>query len=127
MAVSDHPVTPSIEVDQVWHLHLLYTRKYWDDFAKHMPFEPHHGPTKGGSQESEKFIEWYSKTLESYKNVFGMNPPVNIWPDPTVRFRDDQSWQWIDTSQYLLLPQSTVFFMLLIGMLLLIALAKFGA
>ena len=24
MAVSDHPVTPSIEVDQVWHLH-LYT------------------------------------------------------------------------------------------------------
>ena len=30
-----------------------------------------------------------------------MNPPVNIWPDPTVRFRDDQSWQWIDTSQYL--------------------------
>ena len=56
-----------------------------------------------------------------------MNPPVNIWPDPTVRFRDDQSWQWIDTSQYLLLPQSTGFFMLLIGMLLLIALAKFGA
>ena len=51
-----------------------------------MPFEPHHGPTKGGSQESEKFNEWYSKTLESYKNVFGMNPPVNIWPDPTVGF-----------------------------------------
>ena len=127
MAVSDHPVTPSIEVDQVWHLHLIYTRQYWNDFAKHMPFEPHHGPTKGGSQESEKFNEWYSKTLESYKNVFGMNPPVNIWPDPTVRFRDDQSWQWIDTSQYLLLSQSTGFFMLLIGMLLLIALAKFGA
>ena len=56
-----------------------------------------------------------------------MNPPVNIWPEPSVRFRDDQFWQWIDTSQYLLLPQSTGFFMLLIGMLLLIALAKFGA
>ena len=90
MAVSDHPVTPSIE-------------------------------------ESEKFNEWYSKTLESYNHVFGMNPPVNIWPEPSVRFRDDQFWQWIDTSQYLLLPQSTGFFMLLIGMLLLIALAKFGA
>ena len=63
MAVSDHPVTPSIEVDQVWHLHLIYTRQYWNDFAKHMPFEPHHGPTKGGSQESEKFIEWYSRLL----------------------------------------------------------------
>ena len=33
MAVSDHPVTPSIEVDQAWHLHLIYTRQYWDDFA----------------------------------------------------------------------------------------------
>ena len=22
----NHPVTPSVEVDQVWHLHLLYTR-----------------------------------------------------------------------------------------------------
>ena len=85
MAVSDHPVTPSIEVDQVWHLHLIYTCQYWNDFAKHMPFEPHHGPTKGGSQESEKFTEWYSKTLESYKNVFGMNPPVNIL-EPSVGF-----------------------------------------
>ena len=72
-------------------------------------------------------FEWYSKTLESYKNIFGMNPPVNIWPEPSVRFRDDQSWQWVDTSQFLLLPQSTGFFMLLIGLLLLIALAKFGA
>ena len=77
MAVSDHPVTPSVEVDQVWHLHLIYTRQYWDDFAKHMPFEPHHGPTKGGSQEREKFIEWYSKTLESYKNIFGQKYSCN--------------------------------------------------
>ena len=25
---ADHPVTPSDQVDQVWHLHLLYTRSY---------------------------------------------------------------------------------------------------
>src|SRR6188508_542889 len=25
-----HPVTPSDQVDQVWHLHLLYTRSYWE-------------------------------------------------------------------------------------------------
>lgn len=26
--VAEHPVTPSDQVDQVWHLHLLYTRSY---------------------------------------------------------------------------------------------------
>jgi hypothetical protein len=25
-----HPVTPSDQVDQVWHLHLTYTRSYWE-------------------------------------------------------------------------------------------------
>src|SRR5215470_1600629 len=29
IGVSDSPLTPSEAVDQVWHLHLLYTRSYW--------------------------------------------------------------------------------------------------
>ena len=126
MAVAGHPVTPSIDVDQAWHLHLVYTRHYWDDFAKHMPFEPHHGPTEGGIKEGEKFSEWYSKTLESYKNIFGMNPPVNIWPEPSVRFREEQMWQWIDTSQYVLVHQSMGFVMILIGLLFFLGLAWLG-
>lgn len=126
MAVAGHPVTPSIDVDQAWHLHLVYTRHYWDDFAKHMPFEPHHGPTEGGIKEGEKFSEWYSKTLESYKNIFGMNPPVNIWPEPSVRFREGQMWQWIDTSQYVLVHQSMGFVMILIGLLFFLGLAWLG-
>ena len=24
-----HPCTPSEQVDQAWHLHLIYTRSYW--------------------------------------------------------------------------------------------------
>ena len=126
MAVAGHPVTPSIDVDQAWHLHLVYTRHYWDDFAKHMPFEPHHGPTEGGIKEGEKFSEWYSKTLESYKNIFGMNPPVNTWPEPSVRFREGQMWQWIDTSQYVLVHQSMGFVMILIGLLFFLGLAWLG-
>ena len=126
MAVAGHPVTPSIDVDQAWHLHLVYTRHYWDDFAKHMPFEPHHGPTEGGIKEGEKFSEWYSKTLESYKNIFGMNPPVNIWPEPSARFREGQMWQWIDTSQYILVHQSMGFVMILIGLLFFLGLAWLG-
>ena len=26
-----HPVTPSDAVDQAWHLHLCYTRSYWEE------------------------------------------------------------------------------------------------
>ncbi|MGI9500267.1 MAG: glycine-rich domain-containing protein [Geminicoccaceae bacterium] len=33
MCRAGHPVTPSIEVDQAWHLHMLYTRSYWQDLA----------------------------------------------------------------------------------------------
>ncbi|MEX2389427.1 MAG: hypothetical protein WD534_16240, partial [Phycisphaeraceae bacterium] len=29
-ATADEHVTPSDEVDQVWHLHMTYTRSYWD-------------------------------------------------------------------------------------------------
>lgn len=31
--VADHPVAPSDPVDQVWHLHLLYTHSYWEEFC----------------------------------------------------------------------------------------------
>ena len=31
--VAGHPVTPSDQVDQVWHLHLSYTRSYWEEFC----------------------------------------------------------------------------------------------
>ena len=27
-----HPVTPSDQVDQAWHLHLLYTHSYWESY-----------------------------------------------------------------------------------------------
>ena len=30
---ADHPVTPSDQVDQVWHLHLLFSDTYWNDFC----------------------------------------------------------------------------------------------
>jgi hypothetical protein len=33
ICLSDQPVTPSDEVDQVWHLHLIYTQSYWKEFC----------------------------------------------------------------------------------------------
>lgn len=85
--VAGHPVTPSDEVDQVWHLHLAYTRSYWHDLCREiLGRELHHGPTKGGQSEKQKFEDWYSKTKHSYSLEFESNPPLDIWPPPEIRF-----------------------------------------
>jgi hypothetical protein len=82
-----HKVTPSDEVDQVWHLHMIYTEEYWDNFcANILQKKLHHGPTKGGEQENTKYDHWYTKTKESYLRIFGTEPPADIWPNNSVRF-----------------------------------------
>jgi hypothetical protein len=89
ICIAPHPLTPSDEVDQVWHLHLLYTRSYWDDFCRCvLEREIHHGPTKGGKQEKEKFTDWYDKTKQLYSETFGHAPPQDLWPDADQRFND---------------------------------------
>jgi hypothetical protein len=82
-----HPVTPSVDVDQVWHLHLAYTRSYWEELCGDLLGEPlHHGPTKGGEAEGAKFTDWYSQTRGSYEQIFAHQPPPDIWPPAAVRF-----------------------------------------
>lgn len=87
--VSGHFVTPSDQVDQVWHLFLLYTQQYWGEYCPNILGRPfHHGPTKGGHKEGEKFHEWYENTKTTYHEEFGQIPPVDIWPPSEVRFGD---------------------------------------
>src|SRR5262245_8668783 len=63
-----HPCCPSDEVDQVWHLHLTYTRNYWRDFCGEVLGRPvHHDPSKGGSNEHHKHVTMYLDTLASYE------------------------------------------------------------
>jgi hypothetical protein len=85
--IASHPLTPSDQVDQVWHLHLLYTESYWTDFCQHTLGRPiHHGPTKGGKQEQDKFTDWYAKTKALYQHKFHKEPPEDIWPPSKIRF-----------------------------------------
>ncbi|MUV03051.1 hypothetical protein GN157_04950 [Flavobacterium rakeshii] len=45
--VSKSSATPSDPVNQVWHLHLTYTKSYWINFCKStLQREIHHNPTK---------------------------------------------------------------------------------
>lgn len=82
-------VTPSDQVDQVWHLHLTFTKSYWIDFCqKTLEKEIHHNPTKGGIQENKKFDDFYTQTKEEYRRLFNSEPPLSIWPDNQNRFSD---------------------------------------
>jgi hypothetical protein len=98
-----HPVTPSIAVDEVWHLHLVYTRTYWEEWCEKVLGSPlHHEPTAGGAAESEKFGDWYARTLSSYHSIFKVPPPDAYWPDPARRFADCPVR--VDARTHLVLP-----------------------
>jgi hypothetical protein len=89
-ATSDVELTPSDAVDQVWHLHLTYTRDYWDRFCPKVLRRPfHHGPTAGGNVEQSRFFDQYALTLQRYEQVFGLAPPKDIWPGAARRLIDD--------------------------------------
>ncbi len=103
-----HPVTPSEEVDQAWHLHMVYTRSYWHDLCEQTLGKPlHHDPTAGGATEDAKFNDWYRKTLESYEKHFDQAPPRDIWPLPEDRFAPSPR-KWIDTRNTWTLPKRHV-------------------
>jgi hypothetical protein len=85
---SERELTPSDQVDQVWHLHLLYTQSYWIDLCQQTLGCPlHHLPTKGGGRELARFKVQYQATLDSYRACFGAEPPADIWPSVEDRFR----------------------------------------
>ncbi|MCE3229819.1 MAG: hypothetical protein K0S32_4370 [Bacteroidetes bacterium] len=89
LCIADHPLTPSDQVDQAWHLHLLYTESYWIDLCKNtLHKQIHHGPTKGGKSEGEKYNDLYERTLALYSKEFGKKAPADIWPDPKIRFSE---------------------------------------
>ncbi|AFY73681.1 hypothetical protein Syn7502_01625 [Synechococcus sp. PCC 7502] len=106
---SGHPVTPSDQVDQVWHLHLTYTRSYWEEFCSQvLQTSLHHDPTLGGEAENQKFDDWYSRTLESYERFFGVKPPAEIWSAPKDRFGRDLYFVRINTQQNWILSKLQV-------------------
>lgn len=104
--LSGHTVTPSEEVDQVWHLHMVYTKSYWHYFCRDvLGRELHHTPTGGGQDENNKFEDWYAKTLDSYQRIFQSSPPKDIWPSVRKRFATAGCGRWVDTANFWLLPK----------------------
>ena len=85
-----HDVTPSDAVDQAWHLHLTYSRDYWEVFCPLvLKADLHHGPTSGGPAEAGRYYRQYAATLAAYEAAFGEAPPAAVWPAASKRFKLD--------------------------------------
>ncbi len=78
--VSAAPVTPSIVVDHAWHMHLNFTRSYWDDLCGDILGAPLHHDPCAGDDEMPLYGRQYEATLRLYQAEFGAGAPEDIWP-----------------------------------------------
>lgn len=112
-----HEVTPSDAVDQAWHLHLTYSRDYWQTFCPEvLRADLHHGPTRGGPVERERYYRQYAATLAAYEAAFGETPPADIWPDARRRFTVDPQAIRVNLFDDIIVPRRVA---LALGLLLL--------
>src|SRR5688572_8564811 len=89
---SGHAVSPSDAVDQAWHLHLTYTRSYWQALCAGLLGRPlHHVPSDGTATDREKHRNDYTNTLASYERLFAERAPRDIWPPLARRFEKDNA------------------------------------
>ena len=92
------PVTPSRLVDEVWHLHLTFTRDYWERLTPLLPAPLHHEPASGQPGDAAHYADQYLSTLNLYAETFGMQPPADLWPDPRQSApptRAPRHWRWL--------------------------------
>lgn len=84
--------SPSEIVDKVWHMHLIYTQNYWEEFCPNILRQKlHHHPSKGGSDDAKKHKIWFSDTLENYQKIFQHEPPEDIWSERIIKLTSKNS------------------------------------
>jgi len=105
-ASGEQPVCPAEAVDEAWHLHLCYTRSYWDELCGEILQQPlHHQPTRGGAQQLAHHQAMYAYTLETYRRAFGQEPPTDIWPAVAERFGTKGRFLRVHRARHWLLPK----------------------
>jgi hypothetical protein len=72
-------LTPSLHVDTVWHMHLLYTRSYHQFCKEALGCRFfHHEPSTGEPSEQQFHEDSYSNTVDLYESYFGL-APIEFW------------------------------------------------
>lgn len=107
-ALSDQELLPSDEVNQVWVLHLTYTRHYWVDFRKVLGVALHHNPTKIADDTQEKLTQHYAYTKQMYRDEFRAEPHPEIWASESDRFDRKRNFVRVDKSRNLILDKPTM-------------------
>ena len=99
-----HAVVPSDQIDQVWHLHLRFTREYRDAFcAEVLGTDLHHSPASNGdAEEFEHHRDLYMDTLKVYEGLSGERPPADIWPSPETQFGNSSAMRRVNTADFII-------------------------
>lgn len=104
-ATDDTGVTPSAEVDEVWHLHLQHTRDYWEHFCPRvLRMDLHHEPGGRSRGRDRVFRAQYAETLARYQAVFGP-PPEAFWPGMVARFGASPRFLTVDAHRVWVVPR----------------------
>lgn len=68
-----YALPPSLDIDEVWHAHILHTEEYYEfcqrAFGFFLHHHPHHG--KNNSISDQEIAEDFEKTQELYHTEFG--------------------------------------------------------
>jgi hypothetical protein len=101
---SQSRVVPSRIIDRVWHLHMTFTKSYWNDLCEDiLHFEFHHIPSSKNSRSEELDMIGYKNTLKMYEIEFGIFPSARYWPT--------SSKQKFNLLKYVIFPFFTVTFL----------------
>ena len=76
-ATSNSMVSPSVIVDKVWHLHLVYTESY-KEFCTLIGKQVKHIPSTHNRKEISRFKRANQQTRSLYRATFGDQPKI-IW------------------------------------------------
>lgn len=77
--------SPSRDVDKMWHMHILDTRKYMSDCSKFFGVAYlHHRPSYTVNERIEN-AEAFDSFMKVYRNLFG-SAPTDIWPSTDGTF-----------------------------------------
>ena len=82
--ISDGQVTPSVAIDRAWHVHLTFTRNYWDRLCRDVLGGPLHHEPCAGSEDMPRYQRQFVDTKSLYVQEFGRVPPAHIWGGDTT-------------------------------------------
>lgn len=111
VAVGQKMLSPSVIVDEVWHLHLLFSKSY-KKFTALLGKEIEHTPSLHNERESSIYAQAFAETKTAYQAEFGEMPTL-FWARKDMISALDlpQSRYSLPTFVLLLLPSVAIFFL----------------